>query len=67
MPPFQSQHADANVNKILVGNKCDSSEEEKVIKTSQGQQLAQEYKVQFFETSAKLNIQVEEVLDFPPL
>ncbi|CAG8615371.1 27214_t:CDS:2, partial [Dentiscutata erythropus] len=44
---------------ILVGNKCDEVEN-KVITKEQGQALADEFKVKFFETSAKLDINVEE-------
>lgn len=53
------QHASKNVNKILLGNKCDIVEK-KVVTTEQGQQLADEYNIKFFETSAKNNINVEE-------
>eukprot|EP00761_Pharyngomonas_kirbyi_P012284 gb/GECH01012311.1/.p1 GENE.gb/GECH01012311.1/~~gb/GECH01012311.1/.p1 ORF type:complete len:217 (+),score=46.29 gb/GECH01012311.1/:1-651(+) len=53
------QHASKNVNKILLGNKCDLVEK-KVITKEQGEQLAQEYDIKFFETSAKNNINVEE-------
>lgn len=53
------QHAAENVDKILVGNKCDMSSE-KVVETSRGQSLADEYSIKFFETSAKSNINVVE-------
>jgi len=53
------QHATESVNKILVGNKCDM-ESEKVVETSRGQALADEFSVKFFETSAKQNINVLE-------
>lgn len=52
------QHADVHVNKILIGNKCDMTDD-KVISTEEGQALADEYGVQFFETSAKNNVNVE--------
>jgi Ras-related protein Rab-8A len=52
------QHADVHVNKILVGNKCDMLDD-KVVSTEEGQALADEYGVKFFETSAKNNINVE--------
>lgn len=55
------QHASDNVNKILVGNKSDIAEEKRAVPYSKGQALADEYKIQFFETSAKDNINVEEV------
>ena len=52
------QHADVNVNKILVGNKCDMLDE-KVVSTEEGQKLAREFGMDFFECSAKNNINVE--------
>jgi len=54
------QHASEGVNKILIGNKCDSSDEKKAITTQQGEALARELGVAFLETSAKANINVEE-------
>ncbi|CAG8682171.1 11444_t:CDS:2, partial [Cetraspora pellucida] len=53
------QHASEGVNKILIGNKCDWVEK-KAITKEQGQQLADEFKIKFLETSAKANINVEE-------
>ncbi|MBA0637499.1 hypothetical protein Godav_022079, partial [Gossypium davidsonii] len=63
------QHASDNVNKILVGNKADMDESKRLIlqllfqavPTSKGQALADEYGIKFFETSAKTNLNVEEV------
>lgn len=54
------QHAADNVDKILIGNKCDVDSSEKVIETERGVRLASEYKINFFETSAKSNINVNE-------
>lgn len=51
-------HADVHVNKILIGNKCDM-DDRRVVSFEEGQKLAQEYNIQFFETSAKNNIQVD--------
>jgi len=53
------QHAADNVDKILVGNKCDMISE-KVVETSRGKALAEEYGIEFFETSAKTNVNVVE-------
>jgi len=53
------QHAADNVDKILVGNKCDMISE-KVVETTRGQALADEYSIKFFETSAKSDINVVE-------
>ncbi|KAJ3670176.1 hypothetical protein LUZ60_010500 [Juncus effusus] len=55
------QHASDNVNKILVGNKADMDESKRAVPTSRGQQLADEYGIKFFETSAKTNFNVEQV------
>jgi len=52
------QHADVNVNKILVGNKCDM-QGERLVSLEEGQALAAEYGIAFFETSAKADINVE--------
>lgn len=52
------QHADVHVNKILVGNKCDMLDE-KVVSTEEGQKLASEFGIPFFECSAKNDIHVE--------
>lgn len=51
-------HASDNVAKILVGNKCDLPD--KKIPSEQGQNLARELGVPFFETSAKNNINIHE-------
>lgn len=53
------QHAADNVDKILVGNKCDMIHE-KVVETKRGQELADDYGIQYFETSAKSNVNVLE-------
>ncbi|XP_076933405.1 ras-related protein RABE1c-like [Bidens hawaiensis] len=55
------QHASNNVNKILVGNKADMDESKRAVPTAKGQALADEYGIKFFETSAKTNLNVEEV------
>lgn len=47
-----------NAQVILVGNKCDM-EDERVISFERGKQLAEQLGVQFFETSAKENINVK--------
>ncbi|KAH0912010.1 hypothetical protein HID58_035331, partial [Brassica napus] len=55
------QHASDNVNKILVGNKADMDESKRAVPKAKGQALADEYGIKFFETSAKTNLNVEEV------
>ena len=54
------QYAAEDVNRVLVGNKCDVPPSERAVTTAQGQELADEYGVPFFETSAKGNTRVEE-------
>lgn len=51
-------HAIANVNKILIGNKCDS--ENKLVQKERGERLAKEFHIPFFETSAKTNQNVDQ-------
>lgn len=53
------EHASENVCKILVGNKADM-EDKRIVTKEQGQALANEFKIRFFETSAKADINVEE-------
>ncbi|GMH12305.1 hypothetical protein Nepgr_014146 [Nepenthes gracilis] len=54
------QHASDNVNKILVGNKADMDESKRVVPTSKGKALADEYGIKFLKR-AKTNLNVEEV------
>lgn len=56
-------HASSTVNKILVGNKCDVSESQRMVPFSKGQALAKEFGIKFFETSAKTNTNVEQVFE----
>jgi len=57
------QHASPNCNIVLIGNKCDVPPSEIKLQTSQGQALANEYTVPFFETSAKTGAMVNEVFE----
>ncbi|THH11371.1 hypothetical protein EW145_g711 [Phellinidium pouzarii] len=52
------QHASEGVDKILVGNKSDW-EDKRVVKTEEGMQKAKELGIEFIETSAKENKEVE--------
>jgi Ras-related protein Rab-8A len=52
------QHADVNVNKILIGNKCDV-QDQRAISYEEGEALAKEYNIHFYETSAKQDLNVE--------
>ncbi|CDW56825.1 Ras protein Rab 35 [Trichuris trichiura] len=49
-----------NVQRILVGNKCDEKERRVVLQVD-AQRFADQTNVQYFETSAKENLNVEEV------
>ena len=53
------QNAAENVNRILIGNKCDVSDADRVVTAEMGSALADQYGISFFETSAKKNINVE--------
>jgi len=52
-------HANPGVEKVLIGNKCDLVDK-KVISTEQGMELAREYNMGFFETSARSGLNVNE-------
>lgn len=51
-----------NAQVVLVGNKCDL-EDERVVSTERGKQLADQIGLEFFETSAKENINVKAVFE----
>ena len=53
------EHANPNVEKIILGNKCDM-DEDRVISKEKGESLAKESGMQYIETSAKKNINIEE-------
>lgn len=56
-----AEYASENVNVILVGNKVDMDETNRKVETAEGQALADEFQIKFFETSAKTNTNVHEV------
>jgi Ras-related protein Rab-8A len=53
------EHATADVEKMVLGNKCDMNDRRQISK-ERGEQLAIEYGIKFMETSAKASINVEE-------
>ena len=52
---------DDNIPIVLAGNKCDLDEAEREVQKEEGQKLAEEWGVPFFETSAKTKINDHEV------
>ena len=52
----------SNAQVILVGNKCDM-EEDRVVSYDRGKQLADQLGLEFFETSAKDNVNVKQVFE----
>jgi Ras-related protein Rab-8A len=58
---IQANTTKENVQLILVGNKCDL--EERQVSTEEGVELAKEFGVQFFETSAYKDINVNEAFE----
>lgn len=54
------KNADKHVNKVLIGNKCDVDDSARAVTRAEGEALAREYSMSFFETSAKKDIGVSE-------
>ena len=54
-------NAQTNVYKVLVGNKC--YKPDRVVTEEDGKNLANEYNMNFFETSAKTNKNINEVFN----
>ncbi|KAK2511987.1 Rab10 [Columba guinea] len=52
------EHANEDVERMLLGNKCDM-EDKRVVPRAKGEQIAREHGIRFFETSAKANINIE--------
>ena len=55
-------HASPNVKKILLGNKCDLTDQ-KVISSEKGAEIAKANNMQFFETSAKSGVGITEAFE----
>ncbi|KAF6033792.1 hypothetical protein EB796_007898 [Bugula neritina] len=53
------EHASSDVEKMVLGNKCDMNDRRQVTK-EKGEQLAVEFGIKFMETSAKASINVDE-------
>ena len=56
------KHSDPSIAKVLVGNKVDLESERKIPKHVAAK-LAQEHGMEYFETSAKLNHNITEVIN----
>lgn len=56
-------HAAENVIKVLIANKCDSTADRQVT-YEEGKKLAESFGVDFFEVSAKNNINITETFHF---
>mgnify|MGYP003297278220 CR=1 FL=1 len=55
------QNAQSNVCKVLVGNKCDKPDRK--VSFEEGQKLASDFGMEFFETSAKSGANVNETFN----
>lgn len=54
-----SKYASENVNRLLIGNKCDI-DSKKAVSTEEGKELAGSLGIPFMETSAKTSVNVEQ-------
>ena len=54
------QHASSDVERLLIGNKCDW-DAKRAISTERGRQLASSQGISFLETSAKTNHNIDQV------
>uniref|UniRef100_A0A914V020 Ras-related protein Rab-10 n=1 Tax=Plectus sambesii TaxID=2011161 RepID=A0A914V020_9BILA len=52
------EHASEDVEKMLLGNKCDMADRRMVSK-ERGEQIAKDHNIRFLETSAKANIHID--------
>ncbi len=57
------KHADPNIAKVLVGNKMDM-EADRIVSTAEAKKIATEHHLEYFETSAKDNINIQEVMEY---
>lgn len=55
--------ADPGVIKMIVGNKCDEDSELRKVKFEDGEKLAKEMKIPYFETSAKNNVNITHIFN----
>ena len=57
-----TQHASADVERILIGNKCDW-DARRVVPKDRGAALAHNQSIPFLETSAKTNFNIDETFE----
>ena len=57
------EEANPNVVIYLAGNKVDVSEQEKLVKTEDGKKIADEFKLKFYETSAKNGVNINKIFE----
>ena len=57
------KNADTQVNKILIGNKCDVEESARAVTRAEGEALAQQNGMAYFETSARKGLGVNEAFE----
>jgi Ras-related protein Rab-8A len=57
------RNADKHVNKILIGNKSDVEESQRAVSRAEGEKLAADFNMRFFETSAKKGINVADAFE----
>ena len=57
------ESASQNVIVYLVGNKIDVKEEDRCVKTEDGKKIAEEFNLPFFESSAKIGININEIFE----
>jgi len=52
------EHANEDVEKMILGNKCDM-EDKRMVSKERGESIAREHSIRFLETSAKANVNIE--------
>lgn len=52
------EHANEDVEKMILGNKCDMTDK-RVVSKERGESIAREHDIRFMETSAKANVNIE--------
>ena len=54
------ENANKDVVKLLIANKCDCDEKDRKVTSADGRSIADKYGMKFFETSAKMNVNIDE-------